>query len=204
MSSTGRGYDRHKSDYYVTPKEPIETFLNKFISVEEIYNTNDLLWLDPCVGGDSVCDMSYPSAIVPKFVDSMTTIDIRKDSLAEYKVNYLRAKFSHKFDIIITNPPFNIALDVIKKSLADIESFGYVIMLLRLNFFGSQERYPFFQNNMPKSCYIHHKRISFIPPHVNQQRKKDGLKPMSSDSIEYAHFVWQKDYKEDYCKAYLI
>ena len=32
------------------------------------------------------------------------------------------------------------------------------------------------------------------------KRNKKG----STDSIEYAHFVWQKNYKQDYCKTYVI
>jgi hypothetical protein len=63
-------------------------------------------------------------------------------------------------------------------------------MLLRLNFFGTKIRKPFFTENMPKYCFIHHKRISFT----------NG----GSDSIEYAHFVWQKGHKTNYTKTYLL
>lgn len=34
MSSTNRGYDRHKSDYYVTPVDKIEEFLEAFVERE--------------------------------------------------------------------------------------------------------------------------------------------------------------------------
>lgn len=34
MSSTARGYERHKSDYYVTPVEKIEVFLKEFLKHE--------------------------------------------------------------------------------------------------------------------------------------------------------------------------
>jgi hypothetical protein len=34
--------------------------------------------------------------------------------------------------------------------------------------------------------------------------KLNGLKPPSGDSIEYAHFVWQKGIFTKYCKTYII
>jgi hypothetical protein len=37
MSSTNRGYDRHKSDYYITPLEPIKEFLIEFEKDEKFY-----------------------------------------------------------------------------------------------------------------------------------------------------------------------
>ena len=47
-------------------------------------------------------------------------------------------------DIIITNPPFSHAVRIIKRALKYVDGQGFVIMLLRLNFFGSQEREKFF------------------------------------------------------------
>lgn len=131
-------------------------------------------------------------------------MDIRQDSRAEIKADYLSTSLNYNPDIIITNPPFNIALDIIKRALQDVKAGGYVIMLLRLNFFGSKDRKDFFDNFMPKYCYVHHKRISFIPKHVNDQRKKEGLKTLTADSIEYAHFVWRKEEKVEFTKLKVI
>ena len=75
-------------------------------------------------------------------------------------------------------------------------------MILRLNFFGSQSRQKFFAENMPKYCFVHSKRISFFPEDFELDGKV--YKKGSTDSIEYAHFVWQKNYKQDYCKTYVI
>lgn len=61
MSSTNRGYDRHKSDYYVTPVEEVEEFLHKFIKYEP--DAFDGIILDNCAGGDRNHPMSYPTAL---------------------------------------------------------------------------------------------------------------------------------------------
>ncbi len=95
-------------------------------------------------------------------------------------------------------------MQIIKKSIDLAPDGGYVIMLLRLNFFGSKDRFPFFEEFMPKYCYVHHKRISFIPESTQKQLIANGEKRMSSDSIEYAHYVWQKGFETEFTKLKVI
>lgn len=195
MSSTNRGYNRHKSDYYVTPKDEIKEFLKYFILDTEISLLEKTI-LDPCAGGDKENEMSYPSVLtnyfeVPK--EKVLTMDIREDSRADIKQDYINFDIQIKPDIIITNPPFYIAQEVINKALKDIKENGIVIMLLRLNFLGSQKRRNWWHTNMPNLCYVHPKRMSFIP----------GTR--KTDSIEYAHFIWfGAGNQEKYCKLRLL
>ena len=196
MSSTNRGYDRHKSDYYVTPQKDIEDFMNHFQKVVLKKDDSDMQkldWLDPCCGGDSENGASYLDVIKRFYNPSkICGIDIRTDSKADVVMNYLDCEKENmsNHDIIISNPPFYLAEDFIKKSLQLVNEDGYVIMLLRLNFFGSKKRKEIFENNMPEYCFVHHKRISFM----------NG----ATDSIEYAHFIWRKGVNNDYCKTYVI
>lgn len=192
MSSTKRGYDRHKFDYYITPVEEIEKFIKAVQMTVPLIFDNDII-LDPCSGGDANSNMSYPVAI-NKLIHNykgLITVDIRQDSKAAYKMDYFNFKPFNNPDIIITNPPFNIALEVVKKGLEDVKENGFVIMLLRLNFFGSDKRNKWLRANMPKYCFVHAKRMSFT---------KNG----KTDSIEYAHFVWQKGYQTTHTNTYLL
>lgn len=142
MSSTNRGYERHKTDYYVTPKQPIRDFLDEFfIQYPSLKNLS--CWFDPCAGGDDENEMSYPSVLKEYGIDC-ETMDIRRDSKARIIGDYLDYKLKFKPSIIITNPPFYLAEEIIEKALDDVMENGIVIMLLRLNFFGSKERYNFF------------------------------------------------------------
>lgn len=191
MSSTNRSNsrDEHIADYYVTPIDKIEEFLQEFIKVEgDIFK--DAKILDPCAGGDSLHEMSYPKALSP-YIHNIDTIDIRDDSLADIKGSYLDIDCKNKYDVIITNPPFNISLDIIKKALDDVKDNGYVIMLLRLNYFGSKARKPFWEDIMAKYTFVHSKRIGFT----------DNGK---TDSIEYMHLVFQKGYNENCTRLYII
>lgn len=190
MSSTLRGYERHKSDYYITPIDRIEDFLKEFVKYEE--KAFDKGVLDPCAGGDSDNPMSYPTAIHNVFKKQVDTIDIRDDSLAVVKADFTKIKsLSKQYYMIITNPPFDISKEIINKSLELVEPTGFVVMLLRLNYFGGKVRMDIWDSNMPKYCFVHNNRMSFT---------KDGKR----DSIEYAHFVWQKGYKPTFTNLKVI
>lgn len=202
MSSTNRSNarDNHISDYYVTPRKPIYDLFNALKESEccDLFTANDgrLHWwhkyLDPCAGGDENNEMSYPTVIqsLGVFNDYITTVDIRENSRSKIKASIFDCKWDSQYKVVITNPPFNIAEDIIKKSFEFVEEGGYVIMLLRLNFFGSKKRKEFWQNNMPILTFVHRERISF----TNGQ----------TDSIEYMHCVWKKGVTQNFTKLSII
>lgn len=203
MSSTKRSNSRefHISDFYITPQEPIKEFLEKFLSIETL--KQDIKILDPCAGGNEKYDMPYFKVLESLGFNNIRTADIRQDSQARFKLDFLNDILDFEyFDLTISNPPFNLAIEFINKALNNTKNNGFVVMLLRLNFFGSQSRKKFFTENMPKYSFVHSKRISFFPEDFELDGKV--YKKGSTDSIEYAHFVWQKNYKQDYCKTYVI
>lgn len=177
MSSTNRNNTRHGADYYVTPIPAIMDFLNAW--GHTIYVGDRIL--DPCAGGDDVNPMSYPEALRRYYGQSLQvdTVDIREDSRAEIKADYLNWQPPAAYSLVITNPPFNLALPIIQKAIQDIKPTGKVVMLLRLNFLGGQERSKWLRQNMPEQIFVHSKRMKF-------------LNTAGTDSIEYAHFVWGK------------
>lgn len=209
MSSTNRSNarDNHISDYYVTPPSAI------FDLFKAMYNSNELThlflqdgtfeeklkFLDPCAGGNLSSESkgynppSYPYCLNKHGVndDNIESIDIRDDSLAKVKADYISSELIlQRADIIITNPPFNAAVPIINKSQKEIKDGGYVIMLLRLNFFGTKEREEFWKDNMPILTFVHRKRISFLKG--------------ATDSIEYMHCVWKQGVKQNHTKLIVI
>jgi len=193
MSSTNRSLARnaHISDYYITPVSDIRLFLREFDSAVKL-DWSRCSVLDPCAGGDDRHPMSYPTALQEEFnAVNIETVDIREDSLAKMKMDYLEYQSDKKPDVIITNPPFKDALDIIKKALEDVKDDGWVIMLLRLNFFGSKQRKAFWDDFMPKYAFVHHKRIGFT---------ENG----GTDSIEYIHCCWQKGNYPKFCELKVI
>jgi hypothetical protein len=78
-----------------------------------------------------------------------------------------------EYNVIITNPPYSVAMPMIEHSL----EFGarFVVMLLRLNFLASESRAPFMRQYSP-DVYVLPNRPSFSGH--------------GTDSIDYAWFVW--------------
>ena len=108
----------------------------------------NLDWLDPCCGGDEQNDASYLTVIKNMYEPKKTCgIDIREDSKADIIMNYLDCEKQNmsEHDVIISNPPFYFAEQFIEKSLGFVKNGGYVVMLLRLNFFGSKKRKEFYK-----------------------------------------------------------
>ena len=207
MSSTNRSNarDGHVSDYYVTPLQPIKDLLDCLSKQPETQNMfiqgnllkNYLQYFDPCAGGNPSSEtkgynpMSYPEALRGRGALFIQTNDIREDSLAEVKSDYIASEtIIDRADVIITNPPFNKAVEIIKKAQLEVKDGGYVIMLLRLNFFGSKEREEFWKDNMPVLTIVHRKRISFLKG--------------ATDSIEYMHCVWTKGVNQNHTKLLII
>lgn len=83
--------------------------------------------------------------------------------------------FEHEgeYDLIITNPPFSLAQEFIEHSMSMAPT---VIMLLRLNFLGSQARHEFWKQFPPDGLIILSKRPSFTGK--------------GTDSSDYAWFIW--------------
>ena len=184
MSSTNRGGDRNKDDYYYTPLQTIRDFWFKFCQTEGVSIEDFKMILDPCAGGDDKRDCAYPLALIDTDdrigFSRFLTIDIRNDSRALHKEDYLLKSYG-MHELIISNPPYSLFELFLVKALKEIEPNGYVIFLLRLNAAGGQKRrVEFWDKFMPKSIYVHSKRPCFM---------KGG-----SDSCEYAHFVWQNGY----------
>lgn len=195
MSSTNRGHTRydHRCDYYTTPQAKIHEVLKPLLELEP-----DLLRgpvLDPCAGGDAVHEMSYPVVLRQYGVNDIDTIDIRDDSRAALKADYLTTDCAGRYRLIITNPPFALAEEVIEKALQDVLPGGFVVMLLRLNFFGGKKRLSFWRRHMPKWALVHHRRMSFC---LNK-RGRPGM-----DSIEYMHAVWQQGLHPPFTRLLVI
>jgi len=150
---------RKESDFYPTPNWCFETLPINFNN----YKTA----LEPCKGDGRIVSFLENKDITVDWCEIREGLD------------FLEPDFDFGlYDLILTNPPFSLALEFIKKSL---EISDTVILLLRLNFLGAQCRKEFWQNNEPDTLYILSKRPSFTGK--------------GTDSTEYAWFVWDKTNK---------
>lgn len=157
MSATGRGTTRIDSDLYSTPLYAVRLIFDK-INKDTIQSS-----LEPCRADGRIYDL---------LPGRRHWCEIREG------IDYLNPANTFDVDLIITNPPFSLALQFLKKSLSEATTVCY---LLRLNFLGSQSRRSFWVKNPPTHLYVLSKRPSFVYGRT--------------DATEYAWFCWDKSGK---------
>lgn len=188
MSATNRGSEREIFDSYPTPLFTVDKLL-KVLDLPSGY------WLEPASGSCGLIkQVNYHKAGI-----QWTAIEIDELHLPAIKGtvenNYIISDFltidlnilkkfhpdKEKFDVIFTNPPYNLAFEFLQKSLQVSDT---VVMLLRLNFLASKKRFKFMQEQTP-DVYVLPKRPSF----------KKTLKS-NTDACDYAWFVWNSNNKK--------
>lgn len=176
MSSTSRGGKRSPSDNYGTPLWCVHRAL-------EAIDLPDGRWVDPCAGTGNIIQavrMLRPEVqwksyeVRPECLEPLVNIDSNPTIVDFTSVN-LRPR---PCQVVIMNPPYRHAQEFIEKSL---QFADHVVVLLRLNYLGSQVRNTFMRNDCP-DVYVLPNRPTF---------SADGR----TDSIEYAWMVWKKHQK---------
>jgi len=188
MSSTNRGAVRQPDDYYSTPAwctRAIVPHLNSPSSV-----------LDPCAGAgailDVVRDWAGPEPELIAYDINERVAEIQTASIKAHTDSLVQYSAWHQVDLIITNPPYSLALPFVKRACDYLSQWGkgQAAFLLRLAFLESKERNTFLRNRMPDDVYVLPKRPSFI----------NG----KTDSCAYAWFVWGAEAHSEAARLHVL
>ncbi len=181
LSATNRGITRRPSDLYETPEEVTRDFL--FNHFEGDYKQI----LEPCAGTGKMSKVlrerysnSHITAIEPFFNGTIEGSDV-KIVMDFLKFPEESGNNNKDFDLIFTNPPYSQAQEIIDHALNTWPNTT-VVMLLRLNFLGSQKRHGWWQKHLPTEVHVLSKRPSFTGK--------------GTDATEYAWFVWRPGVKK--------
>jgi hypothetical protein len=187
MSATNRGAVRADKDFYPTNSWIVHRFL-------EAWQPRDLArpWLEPCAGEGSIIgavneiwkgvswhavELNGDGAVVEKLsAAGARTIWPGWDFL-KWEPQGMMHAVTRPYAVAFTNPPYSIAWDVIKHAMQFAEQ---VVMLLRVNFLGSEGRAAWLKEHTP-NMYILPNRPSYG---VNEHGRK------GTDATEYAWYVW--------------
>ncbi len=152
-------------DFFPTPPGVTKAFI-------ESCPLPDGLWCEPAVGAGHIIEAVGKRA-------AWATYDIRdvdRPALSSHHVSqydFLKHDETLRFDVIITNPPFYLAEEFVRKALRCAD---HVAMLLRLAFLESRKR-EVFHAEYSSDVYVLSRRPSFLG---------NG----ATDSSAYAWFVW--------------
>lgn len=185
MSATNRGSIRNESDFYITPEWCIDLFLKEFGRPigSEIF--------EPCAGNGVIIKTLHRN------FNSLTikACEIReeeKNNLLNagasevYCYDFLKFEGSNPYiDLVITNPPYCIAQEIIEKSF-EYAPKAEVVMLLRLAFLESKKRKKFWDKHPLTQLYPLLQRPSFTGK--------------GTDATAYGWFVWSQ-YRDKLIKS---
>ena len=176
MSATNRGSIRRESDFYKTPYDAVEKVLD---ALGGFYG-NEFL---ECCAGDGV----IVRALRRNFEEiNISAIEIREEEKSRLLyagadavdiADFRQWKPDGKIDVIITNPPYSIAQEIIEHCF-EIAPEAEIIMLLRLAFLESKKRKSFWGKHPVTQIYVLSERPSFTGK--------------GTDATAYAWFVWSK------------
>ena len=180
LNTTNGNNDRETNDFYATDPNSLIKFLER-IKQDQDVSISNYLW-EPCCGSGTLCDVlkDYGYKIVASdIVDRGYPGTIVRDFLSIDNIN---------FDgDILTNPPYKIALDIIKKSLELVKENSKVIMYLKLTFLEGQERKKFYAECPPKYIYIFSERQSC---YIN-----GDFSVKKGSTVCYCWYIWEKGFK---------
>lgn len=177
------GAELHADDFYATPPWCVEALLRGS-------NLPSGRWLEPTAGDGAIAEevLHHRSDVEWHLVESrveemccdgvllsrLLRPDFPTDRVASVEIlDFLTMLVpTQPFDVVLGNPLFNLALEVIQHALT---MSSVVCMLLRINFLASQKRAAWMREHTP-SIYVLPKRPSFT-----------GGK---TDACEYAWFCW--------------
>lgn len=154
MSSTNRGAARNPRDFYATPRESFRVLL------PFICNLPQPIW-EPACGDNRLVEMMNGVGKFAMGNDLERGYDFLQDT--------------ERRTTIVTNPPFSIAQEFCDHA---IKHADHVVMLLRLNFLGSQKRAAWWRANGPSAIFVLSHRPDFTGG--------------GGDSCEYGWFYWSK------------
>lgn len=187
MSATNRGKEREANDFYATPAWCVhrlfedEHFLDTHITPAST-EVEDQVWLEPGCGEGAIIQALDQIGVSP---NAWVAVDDENRKLSAENIVFEHVDFL-KFEpepgeisVAIGNPPYSLAKEFVDHAL---KISPVVIMLLRVNFLGSEKRVAWWRGQKQKpDIYVLPNRPVFT---VNKEGKP-GV-----DATEYAWFVW--------------
>ena len=165
MSATGRGSKREARDYYPTPPWCVVALREDLHAVDP---RDHLSALDAGAGDGRIGAMLETRGFWAEGVD------LEPQGKGVTRGDFLGPGWRRaRYDVVASNPPFGLAYEFLRAGLAIAPN---VVMLVRLNWLGSDIRSRFFRLHPPRRVLVLTPRPSFVKG--------------KTDACEYAWIYW--------------
>lgn len=171
---------RVSRDFYTTNPEAVR----KLIQCHYHGSLPKGRYLEPCVATGNIADT------IKKCGSEVVGVDIEDYGYPGTIVhNFLDWQTDEVFDGVITNPPFMLAEQFIRKSLSLIKEHDEAIFFLKIQFLEGEKRRKLFEELPPRWIYVNTKRV---PTWAENQKvdPKTG-KPWATTMCS-AWYIWEK------------
>lgn len=225
MSSTNRGAVRADHDFYETPQGTAAAVM---VSLSALWNASPLsprppLLLDAGAGRGAL--VRQARAFLPErthiiavelqpAIGEVSTLELNVDAGATETMltDFLTLSSGGYLDILVSNPPFELAADFVTHGLDDLRP-RLAAFLLRVNYLGAQKRRDWWRAHAPDALRVLSERPRFDGPRECGRQAKGGQPAChvvwdrgptrrtcptcgwhdGGDSIEYGWFFWAAD-----------
>ena len=174
---------RVSRDFYTTNPEAVR----KLIRCHYHGSLPKGRYLEPCVATGNIAD------VIKGHGSEVVGVDIEDYGYPGTIVrNFLDWQTDEVFDGVITNPPFMLAEQFIRKSLSLIKEHGEAVFFLKIQFLEGEKRRKLFEELPPRWVYINTKRV---PTWAENQKvdPKTG-KPWATTMCS-AWYIWEKGWR---------
>lgn len=168
--------ERAQNDFYATPPETVRGLLN----VE--FFSKDVL--------EPACGAGHIAKVLTENGHNVVASDLVYRGYGLAPIDFLQAKeIPDTFDII-TNPPFNLAEEFIRKAFDLLGKHRKAAMLLPLRYLEGKKRRDLFDQIPPRRVWVSSSRICCA-------RNGEFETSKQSNAMAFAWFVWEKDWIPD-------
>jgi len=166
--------EREQNDFYATDPKAAKLLLE----IEEFSNN---IW-------ECSCGMGHLSKVFEENGFNVKSTDLIDRGYGETGIDFLKYEGGYHGDII-TNPPYNLAEEFIRKGLEIIPNGNKVAMFLKVQFLEGKGRKKLFQEFPPKTVHVSSSRILCAKNAEFEKMIAGG-----GSAVAYAWYVWEKGY----------
>jgi hypothetical protein len=166
MSATGRSDVRLADDDYATPAWATDLVLDQ-PEVASLIADEGVSFVEPCAGHGSIVERLRKRGVAKRRITAIELDPGRAEVCRRFVPSVTRGDFfkvckgvAKSPIVIVTNPPYEHAIQFVERCIEAAGKLGHVIMLLRLPFLESQDRAGFHRDH-PSRIGVLSKRPSF-------------------------------------------
>lgn len=176
---------RVENDYYATNPKAVEMLLTN-------YTFDAATILEPCVGGGHIANAINNFFANQRVITGLDLVDRGYPNTIVQ--DFLTWETDRKFEGIITNPPFSLAQEFIKKGMELLTDDGQMAMFLKIQFLEGAKRKEFFEKYPPKYIYVFRNRMATWN-NGNEVDPNTGKR--WATTMCHAWFIWEKGSKTE-------